>query len=663
MAEETQVMSIQQRIAALKHAQTGHGPESAPSPGIGKQVTLPARPAAPPPYSAINYSPVNGDTRPPPTPGSTGQRPKVPPPLPSRKNSNQPAPALPPRRPSQDPSRRNSVESTASDLSRSTTTSASRASSIATSATSVDSGRLRAPPLEEANLPPLPPKRQSSQPPSRPMSSRTSSDSQPRLPPRRPSSNSLRTNGSSLATAETRPPLPSRNSQSRSSLTNGDVSTQPATRKLPPPPTDIVLGNARESGFGRMNRAPTDPSGTPPPVPLASRPDLSKLQATKPRPQASGTSSATPAASCMLCRDFSAPDEHAARYPRQSLPTHDLGWLARELTEPFPSHTDKARALFTWCHHNVEYDVHSYFNKCIQRSTPESTARTGLAVCQGYAELYATLANSVGMEAVVISGHGKGFGYNAPAPGAPIPTPNLGGHAWNAVRIDHGQWKLLDACWGAGNVKGKGLPYQKAFKPAMFTMSNDEFGLRHFPKDPARFYRDDGRPTITWEEYILSNPDALGPIRPPQTFLGLEEFDIDPRSFRPGGPTISISQPGPLRFQFGFRCEHWTLERHCRQQQPGCFLLWTHGVDGRQVQRLPFTHVRGSMPGGGGDYWYVDVPNARMLGAAGQELNLAVVKTMGDRHDCRGVTPEEYRRAEGRVGMSWSYLAQWDLVA
>ena len=53
-----------------------------------------------------------------------------------------------------------------------------------------------------------------------------------------------------------------------------------------------------------------------------------------------------------------------------------------------------------------------------------------------------------------------------------------------------------------------------------------------------------------------------------------------------------------------------------------------HGVDGREDDRLPFTHVPGSGPAGGGEFWYLDVPSARMLGAPGQKLQLAVL-TLG----------------------------------
>lgn len=189
-------------------------------------------------------------------------------------------------------------------------------------------------------------------------------------------------------------------------------------------------------------------ASTPPPVPRASRPNLDAIMASKPKPGA--------APACLKCRDFSGPDNHAARFPRTQLPSSDVGWLASQLCAQFSSPTDKARAIFTWLHHNVDYDVHSFFSGMIVPSTPERTMTSGLAVCEGYAGLFAALALKAGLEAMVISGDSKGFGHAPLEPGQPVP-PFDSNHAWNAVKIDNGEWKLIDSCWGAGHI---GCPHK-----------------------------------------------------------------------------------------------------------------------------------------------------------------------------------------------------------
>ncbi|KAL3479290.1 hypothetical protein BJX99DRAFT_222324 [Aspergillus californicus] len=710
MSDETQVLSIQDRIRALKQAQTGQSSETG-----GSSLFLNTQPTAfalrpAPPSPQPNTGNGNGISRTPsyntqplpvgrntPTPGlpqrpsprsvsndiSPGirQQPKVPPPLPARKSSSQLAPSLPSRRPSSD--------SLASDASRSTSTSIPSSTGRA-STKGTPGSVVKAPPWGVGELPPLPPKRQNTQPvvsPSRPKTATATSNG--RLPPPRPSLPPRRYSGQSVSTVSTEssftqsrptPRLPSRSRDKSPAPPPYEEEPQARSqpKRLPPiAPSGAALDKIRGSGFGQLskkisdngvnsaNQEPSDPSPAdvstaPPPVPLSSRPDLSAIQATKPR--ASAPTAAAPAvAGCLKCRDFSAPDTHAARYPRQSLPSQDIGWLGRELTAPFLSHTDKARAIFTWLHHNIDYDTVSFFNNNVQPSTPGKTFSTGLAVCQGYAELFAALAAQAGLEAKVISGHGKGYSYDAPSPGAPLP-PYSAGHAWNAVRIDNGQWKLIDACWGAGHVQGKGMPYVRSFTPAMFTNSNDEFGLKHYPGDRAHFHRDDGRAEISWEEYLLGNPNSPLGAAQPRTFGDAKKHSIGERSYRPAADKISIHQPGPVRFQFNLICEHWSLERHTRAK-PGLFLLMIHGIDGRKDERLPFTHWRGSGPNGGGDVWYVDVPDGRSLGAPGQKAQLAVLTKFGGQEDARGVTAEEYQRQVGRVGMSWAYIAEWELVA
>jgi transglutaminase/protease-like cytokinesis protein 3 len=111
-----------------------------------------------------------------------------------------------------------------------------------------------------------------------------------------------------------------------------------------------------------------------------------------------------------MCRDFTAADEHAQRFPKESIPYLDPAWLGRELTQPFDSLTDKARAIFTWLHYNIDYDVVSFADLSKARSqAPEDCLRSGLSVCAGYAALFEAMAIAGGLEAMVVCGHGKGM--------------------------------------------------------------------------------------------------------------------------------------------------------------------------------------------------------------------------------------------------------------
>jgi len=684
MAEEDQTQSIQARIAALNLGQVGRAPVTADgSPPEKPQLHIRSQSTNYPQNLDISHNrnvsgngignEPNGPRRdgvlPPPTHIiRTGQAanqpakpaPKPPPRLPMRKQSLQPSPALPPRRPSeQQLSRKASTESISSTISTMSALS-NGTRTTGSGRPSMDASRIKAPVFDPSNLPPLPPKRTKGDVERRyqdiekskafpgyedaerarmPMKATKSTPSvatievvppptTPALPPRRPARPTRQ------VSPEQPPPKPA-----RSALFYG------INKPEDPSTTNGVNGRAP---------SPTPPkSGAPPAIPLSSRPDITKLQSSKPGPQLNAhshtqtTSTSSSDAPCLVCRDFTAPDTHAATFPLASVPS--LDWLATQLTTPLSSPTDQARAIFTWLHHNISYDVVAFFNNNVQPSTPASTLHSGLAVCEGYAGLFTALASKSGLESVVVSGHGKGFGFSTLPPSAPIPAESTG-HAWNAVKIDNGFWKLIDPCWGAGNVGGKGQPYNKHFSPRQFTMSNEEFGLRHYPANKSQFFRSDGR-RVSWEEYIVG--DTGGELV--QVYSGVAEKEgVSETGFLPKYKKINISpsaHPGPtIRFQFSRVCEHWDPMRN-GAGKPFLFILAIHGIDGREDEYVFFET--------NGTFWWADV-EPRRLGARGQTVSAYTVDSVGGMSG-RGLTKEEWPIAL-RKGVGFGGLAAWELI-
>lgn len=402
-------------------------------------------------------------------------------------------------------------------------------------------------------------------------------------------------------------------------------------------------------------RALTDieTNGLPPPIPLATKPSSTAVQTSK------NISASSAGQICLRCRDFTAPDEHATRFPRHTVPSASTEWLAYQLTSPFPSLTDKARVVFTWLHHNIEYDVISFFNDTVKPSTPASTISTGLAVCEGYAGLFTAIASHAGLESVVVGGHGKGYGHSSLAPNSPIP-PFSTGHAWNAVKIDGNEWKLIDCCWGAGAVSGKGQPYIKRFAPSFFTMDNNEFGRRHFPQDPSHFFCNDGRRPPTWEEYLMS--DSLG-NEPPQVFTGAEEeHGLDVSSFQPRLKKIVISsldsRSETIRFQFSKKCPHWDFET-MGKGKPYLFIIRCGAGQEEANSGIKKDLYRGPFETNG-ETWWCDIP-VEDLGSPGQTVTLFTVATVGG-EDARGMTASEYLAAKARKGMGFGGVAAWELL-
>ncbi|KAI1814330.1 hypothetical protein GGS20DRAFT_549010 [Poronia punctata] len=591
-----------------------HVPEQSPN--------LPARPqkrAPPPPLPQRTKSqPVESVIDSPPAlPGR--------PPLPQRNTTSQQVatPTLPSRRPTQQLARRGSNSSEISQISHISTI--SNLSLSRTSTTSVDSvaaRRVLAPAFDKAKLPLLPPSRRDQEAQAAREAAEQEAVDRPSLPPR----------------------LPSRPGPKSPNSSQFDEAPKTGPRRLPPPASSFVRPKTALEGSTKPPPLPTTnrPSrGSPPPVPLSSRPTLDQIGAVTAR------AAATNAASCLMCRDFAGPDSVAARYPSHSLPRDDpVGYLANVLCAPFPSATDKARAIFTWCHHNIAYDAEGFFGKCIQRRGVNETIFHGKAVCQGYAEVYEAIAQRAGLDCFLVGGHGKGFGYAALKRGQAPPPKNAAGHAWNAVCIDDGEWKLVDACWGAGHIGGG--TYTKKFSPGMFTLSNERFGDTHFPSQDRFLFREDRR-TISWEEYIQgSTPPGE---EAPQWFGNPIEEGITRFGSSPAVKHIPVNRNEAVRFQFAKTCEHWTPER-AGLSGSLLLLLKIHGVDGRKDDLVPLDTD--------GYWWWVDIP-ARELGAPGQEIHLFALTTV-DNRDARGYTKEQFYRAKGRFAMGYAIWCVWELA-
>jgi hypothetical protein len=168
-------------------------------------------------------------------------------------------------------------------------------------------------------------------------------------------------------------------------------------------------------------------SVTPPPIPLSSKLTSAQVKAVQSRP----APIAPLTSGCLVCRYFSGPDQVTSQYLKQSVPrSSDMtAYLAHVLCSPFRSATDKARAIFTWLHYKIAYDTVSFFGNNVKYVDPKDTITSGLAVCGGYAGLFVAIALKAGPRYVMVTGHGKGYGYSPLKPGERVPLCNPAGPA------------------------------------------------------------------------------------------------------------------------------------------------------------------------------------------------------------------------------------------
>jgi hypothetical protein len=152
--------------------------------------------------------------------------------------------------------------------------------------------------------------------------------------------------------------------------------------------------------------------------------------------------------------------------------------LAAYLIEPAKNDREKARAIFRWITENIDYNVEVLFKAGNGATNSEDVLKSRKSACNGYSDLFLSLAREAGLQAERISGYGKGYGY--------MPGTNFRGpanHAWNAVKIN-GSWYLMDSTWGAGYVSGGGK-YVRRFDDHFFMTPPNQFIFDHFPEDAS----------------------------------------------------------------------------------------------------------------------------------------------------------------------------------
>lgn len=205
-----------------------------------------------------------------------------------------------------------------------------------------------------------------------------------------------------------------------------------------------------------------------------------------------GMASAQTAASA-----FAEIDRHALQATPDVEKSPDL--LAAYLTQGLHNDREKARAIFRWITDRIEYDAASYFSGQIKPMDPREILQKRKAVCDGYSQLFSTLATLAHLQVRNITGYAKG------APSGRAENAQVPNHVWNAIRIDD-QWYEIDSTWGAGFVDRVGFhhitdDFYFLVKPEQLLVThyavNDELGVelaahlasadfKRLPKPPAR---------------------------------------------------------------------------------------------------------------------------------------------------------------------------------
>ena len=194
-----------------------------------------------------------------------------------------------------------------------------------------------------------------------------------------------------------------------------------------------------------------------------------------------GVTSAPPAAALAAREEL--PVFAALRASRGQPIPPEVAELAQQITQGATNEAMRARALYTWITEHIRYDVQEWAHitgggsAYMNAHDPLSVIERGTTVCAGYAWLYDAMARSVGLDSTFLIGAVRG--YRGTPDDALVSAFK---HAWNAVRVD-GDWRLLDATWGARQT-GEAAADHQARQAYYFDTPPRQMIFDHLPESP-----------------------------------------------------------------------------------------------------------------------------------------------------------------------------------
>ncbi|XP_035661164.1 kyphoscoliosis peptidase-like [Branchiostoma floridae] len=230
-------------------------------------------------------------------------------------------------------------------------------------------------------------------------------------------------------------------------------------------------------------------------------------------------------------------DDYAKQTPENA--ETSMRSLVNYLTLPTKTSLERIRVLFMWVATHVRYDVSAYVKGAPYGDTsPEAVFRTRLAICQGYADLFAELCSLVNIPCKTISGKAKGIDYVV---GTKFKEPS--NHAWNAVQID-GFWYLIDCTWAAGHSDISSRTFVFSYTEHYFLTEPEFLVSDHLPIDDSWQLLDDPVSVQTFESWVLLKARFFD--------LGQRMSDLNHTKSRvptkSGSTTIKISLREPMSF-------------------------------------------------------------------------------------------------------------------
>lgn len=154
---------------------------------------------------------------------------------------------------------------------------------------------------------------------------------------------------------------------------------------------------------------------------------------------------------------------------------------AQTIVQGCKTDQQKTEAIYTWITDNLYYDWDGVENHSLPAGDPYSAYTTKVAVCEGFATLFAELMNAVGIPCVAFHGSSindpLGITMDAVSSWDQAQYDDVD-HAWNAAYVG-GEWRYYDTTWDCASKKVNGeLVWARGTK-RYFGLTADKLGANH----------------------------------------------------------------------------------------------------------------------------------------------------------------------------------------
>jgi uncharacterized protein YkwD len=156
-----------------------------------------------------------------------------------------------------------------------------------------------------------------------------------------------------------------------------------------------------------------------------------------------------------------------AEYVRQA-----AAYIVKNAKDPF----DKIKKAHDLVALTIRYDAASFLAGRTPPQDYANVAKSRLAVCEGYSNLFKKLCDEMAVECDVVHGYARGVGSSPFVD----EEPSNSNHAWNVVAVENA-WYLVDCTWDAGNLRGKS--FQADYDTDYLFLKPEHFICNHFPEN------------------------------------------------------------------------------------------------------------------------------------------------------------------------------------